>query len=153
MFPSASGSHPVSCTLRDSEHFSDCIRTDARREKPTNGIGLFICQFSVMVLFAVCSRQPTFANTISHVVRDITEKQMVGINTSGIITMMQNLHSPWNRSPVQFPRDSVRANVFVVDFQSAIAPTGMRCPNPAGGSLFHFSKEAFTNGIHKSIIP
>lgn len=74
------------------------------------------------------------------------QEKMVGVNAWRIIAFMKNAQSVWDRSIVDFPRNSVRSNRTLINTAPDMAVTKVRftpAPNPTAISFFDLRPKPF----------
>jgi hypothetical protein len=98
--------------------------------------------------------RPALCRPIFVIVGLCSKKEVIRVYARGIIAVMKNGHSIWNRAIVQYPRNTVRSLVFPVYANAAIAiGVSITSPEPASIGLLDPAKQSsFYGFLHASIV-
>lgn len=166
VFPPFANQYPGDCTLTDTYSICDCLLGQPSFAKPANLLDKSIVQLGVVVCLALgwvfwgcarASRLSIFADFIGIIVGLRPDKQVIWTHTRRVVAVVQNVHSVWNRSVIQLPRNAMRKQRLATLWTFADLPiTSFRCrsalPQPAASAFLDVEPEAFVqrNNSRKS---
>jgi len=95
-----------------------------------------ICKFGLKITRAI--GLPLFLATVIHIILKSSKKKMFRIATGWGVALVKHVHTFWNRTIMDFPRDTMGTNIFSFTIPDLSIPLSICSPYPKPTTTIRF---------------